>query len=279
MIASRLAGRLTVIVCCSLVATALFAAAQYGDKEYVPVERQDGKDVVWLPTAKGLVDRMLDMANVTSQDYVIDLGSGDGRLVIAAAKRGARSHGIEYNPDMVALSKRNAAREGVADRATFVKADIYESDFSQATVITMFLLPEINLKLRPQILNLKPGTRIVSNSFDMSDWVADETIRIEDKQLCTEYCTAYLWIVPAKVEGAWRLPQGELALQQRFQMISGTLDSGGKTVAITNGRLKGAQISFSVGPVWYTGRVTGDEMRGTFGTGGNETAWTARRAR
>jgi SAM-dependent methyltransferase len=222
---------------------------------------------------------MLDMANVTSQDYVIDLGSGDGRLVIAAAKRGARAHGIEYNPDMVALSKRNAAREGVADRATFVKADIYESDFSQATVITMFLLPEINLKLRPQILNLKPGTRIVSNSFDMSDWVADETIRIEDKQLCTEYCTAYLWIVPAKVGGTWRLPQGELVLEQRFQMISGTLDSEGKKVAITNGRLKGEQISFSVGPAWYTGRMTGDEMRGTFGTGGSGAAWSARRAR
>jgi SAM-dependent methyltransferase len=243
------------------------------------VERQDGKDVVWLPTAKSLVDRMLDMANVTSQDYVIDLGSGDGRLVIAAAKRGARAHGIEYNADMVALSKRNAAREGVADRATFVKADIYESDFSQATVLTLFLLPEINLKLRPQILNLKPGTRIVSNSFDMSDWVADETARIEDRQQCTEYCSAYLWIVPAKVEGTWRLPQGELVLQQRFQMVSGTLDSGGKTVAITNGRLKGEQISFSAGPVWYTGRVTGDEMRGTFGTGGNETAWGARRVR
>ena len=279
MIASRLAGRLTVVLCCSLVATALFGAAQYGDKEYVPVERQDGKDVVWLPTATGLVDRMLDMANVTSQDYVIDLGSGDGRLVIAAAKRGARAHGIEYNPDMVALSKRNAAREGVSDRATFVKADIYESDFSQATVITMFLLPEINLKLRPQILNLKPGTRIVSNSFDMSDWVADETIRVEDKQLCTEYCTAYLWIVPAKVEGTWRLPQGEFVLEQRFQMISGTIDSEGKKVAITNGRLKGEQISFSVGPAWYTGRVTGGEMRGTFGTGGSGASWSARRAR
>jgi SAM-dependent methyltransferase len=214
---------------------------------------------------------------VTPQDYVIDLGSGDGRLVITAAKRGARALGIEYNPDMVALSKRNAAQEGVSDRAQFVKADLYESDFSQATVITMFLLPEINLKLRPRILNLKPGTRIVSNSFDMSDWYADETAKIDDPKLCREYCNAYLWIVPAKVEGTWKLSQGELALQQTFQMVTGTLNSGGKMVAITNGRLKGEQISFSVGPTWYTGRVSGNAMSGTFGPAGGAATWTATR--
>jgi precorrin-6B methylase 2 len=277
MIQSRFVRRLMLALCFSMAVTVVFAQAQQGEKEYVPVERQNGKDVVWLPTAQALVDRMLDMAKMTSQDYVIDLGSGDGRLVITAAKRGARALGIEYNPDMVALSKRDAAKEGVSDRAQFIKADLYESDFSQATVITMFLLPEINLKLRPRILNLKPGTRIVSNSFDMSDWYADETAKIEDQQACKEYCTAYLWIVPAKVEGTWKLPQGELVLQQTFQMISGTLNSGGKMVPITNGRLKGEQIGFSVGPTWYTGRVSGDAMSGTFGPGGGAATWRATR--
>ena len=277
MTASQLVRRLMLALCFSMVVAVVFAQAQQGEKEYVPVERQDGKDVVWLPTAQALVDNMLDMAKVTSQDYVIDLGSGDGRLVITAAKRGARALGIEYNPDMVALSKRNATKEGVSDRAQFIKADLYESDFSQATVITMFLLPEINMKLRPRILNLKPGIRIVSNSFDMADWYADETAKIEDQQLCKEYCTAYLWIVPAKVEGAWKLPQGELVLQQSFQMISGTLNSGGKMVPIANGRLRGEQITFSVGPAWYTGRVSGDAMSGTFGPAGGTATWTATR--
>ena len=134
-------------------------------QDYEPRVGQAGKDVVWVPTPQALVDKMLDLAKVTPSDYLIDLGSGDGRTVITAAKRGVRAHGIEYNPDMVELSKRNAAQEGVSDKATFAKADLFESDFSQATVITMFLLPEINLKLRPKILDLKPGTRIVSNSF------------------------------------------------------------------------------------------------------------------
>src|SRR5690349_15704415 len=144
-------------------------------KEFEPRVGQEGKDVIWVPTPQALVDKMLDMAKVTPRDYVIDLGSGDGRTVITAAKRGARALGIEYNPEMVELSKRNAAKEGVSDKASFMKADLFESDFSQATVITMFLLPEINLQLRPKILELKPGTRVVSNTFTMGDWTADET--------------------------------------------------------------------------------------------------------
>ena len=155
---------------------------------------------------------MLDSAKVTANDYLIDLGSGDGRTVITAAKRGTRAHGIEYNPDMVELSKRSAAKEGVSDKATFAKADLFESDFSQATVITMFLLPQINLKLRPKILDLKPGTRIVSNSFTMGEWEADETASTNDD--CSGWCTALLWIVPAKVEGSWKLADGELVLKQ-----------------------------------------------------------------
>src|SRR3984893_1900439 len=181
----------------ALVAVSAFAQTQ-PTKPFEPQSGQPGKDVVWVPTPQALVDKMLDLANVTPQDYVIDLGSGDGRTVITAAKRGATAHGIEYNPDMVALSQRNAAAEGVSDKATFVKADLFESDFSKATVVTMFLLPTINLKLRPKILDLKPGTRIVSNAFDMEEWQADQTTDAEKG--CTSWCTAYLWIVPAKVE-------------------------------------------------------------------------------
>src|ERR1700757_4370926 len=203
---------------------AALVQAQPAKQEYQPQVGQAGKDVVWVPTPQALVDRMLDMGKVTAKDYVIDLGSGDGRTVITAAKRGAKALGIEYNPDMVELSKRNAAKEGVSDKAQFAKADLFESDFSQATVITMFLLPDINLRLRPKILDLKPGTRIVSNSFTMGDWQADETTSA--KEDCASYCTAYLWIVPAKVEGTWKLPQGELALKQSYQTISGTLKSG-----------------------------------------------------
>jgi hypothetical protein len=234
------------------------AAAQQGTP-YEPEVGQEGKDVVWVPTPDALVEKMLDMAKVTAKDYVIDLGSGDGRTVIAAAKRGAKALGIEYNPEMVELSKRNAAKAGVTDRASFVKADLFESDFSQAQVITMFLLPSINLKLRPKILDLKPGTRIVSNSFDMEDWQPDQT---ESAEGCDNWCTAHLWIVPAKVQGTWKMPKGELAIKQTFQMITGTLKSG-NTASQINGKLNGDQISFTAGGVQYTGRVDGNVMEGS----------------
>ena len=221
---------------------------------------QEGKDVIWVPTPQALVDKMLDMAKVTAKDYVIDLGSGDGRTVITAAKRGAKALGIEYNPDMVELSKRNAAKEGVSDKASFIKADLFESDFSQAQVITMFLLPDINIRLRPKILDLKPGTRIVSNSFTMGDWSADETATV--KEGCVSYCTAHLWIVPAKVEGTWQTAQGELTLKQTYQMMSGTLKSGNSSAAIANGKLNGDQITFSAGGVEYSGRVSGNAIEG-----------------
>ena len=177
-----------------------------------------------MPTSQALVDKMLDMAKVTPQDFVMDLGSGDGRTVITAAKRGARAMGIEYNPEMVELSKRNAAAAGLSeDKAKFMKADLFETDFIQATVITMFLLPSINLKLRPKILDMKPGTRVVSNTFTMEDWEPDETANIQGD--CTSWCTALFWIVPAKVEGTWQMPAGNLALTQQFQKMSGTLGS------------------------------------------------------
>jgi precorrin-6B methylase 2 len=227
---------------------------------FEPTSGQAGKDVVWVPTPQVLVEKMLDMAKVTPADFVMDLGSGDGRTVITAAKRGVRALGVEYNPDMVELSKRNAAKEGVAARASFVKADLFETDFSRATVITMFLLPDINLKLRPKLLGLKPGTRIVSNSFTMEDWKTDETATLEEKDGCSaSWCTAHLWIVPARAEGSYKLAQGDLVLKQQFQMLSGTLTTGGKTYAL-DGRVRGEDVSFTAGGKTYQGRMNGKSL-------------------
>ena len=266
-----LTSRSWLAVCVLVIAASVFvgAQAQAPATQFEPKVGQEGKDVVWVPTPQALVDKMLEMANVTPQDFVMDLGSGDGRTVITAAKRGARAMGIEYNPDMVELSKRNATKEGVTDKATFVKADLYETDLSKATVITMFLLPDINLKLRPKILNLKPGTRIVSNTFTMEDWMADETARVDN---CTSWCTALFWIVPAKVAGTWRLPQGDLTLKQQYQMVSGTLKSGNSSAQITDGKLRGDQLTFTAGGVQYTGRVNGTTITGTTASGAS---WNA----
>jgi len=251
---------------------ALSACAQPA-REFEPRVGQPGKDVVWVPTPDELVEKMLNLGNVTASDYLIDLGSGDGRTVIMAAKRGARAHGIEYNPEMVELSKRNAAAAGVSERATFAKEDLFESDFSKASVITMFLLPQINLKLRPKILDLKPGTRIVSNSFTMGEWREDGSDSMDTE--CINWCTALLWIVPAKVGGTWKLAQGELTLLQSYQFISGTLQDGNQVTPIANGKIKGDQILFNAGGVVYAGQVSGDSMQGTLSSGGN---WTATRA-
>jgi SAM-dependent methyltransferase len=231
--------------------------------QYVPQVGQEGKDVVWVPTPQALVDRMLDRANVTALDYVIDLGSGDGRTVITAAKRRSSALGIEYNPDMVELSRRNAAKEGVADRAQFVRGDIFKTDFSKATVLTLFLLPELNMRLRPKILNMKPGTRVVSNTFDMGDWKADDTITAAETADCRSYCHAFFWIVPAKVAGTWALPQGTLTLRQKYQFVIGTLRTGKRTVTIRDGRLQGNQLTFVAGDMRYTGTVRGKSIDGT----------------
>lgn len=271
---SRFVRRSLSALCLAWAVACGFSPAQAAQGEYQPEVGQEGKDVVWVPTPQVLVDKMLDMAKVTPKDYVIDLGSGDGRTVITAAKRGAKALGIEYNPEMVELSKRNAAKEGVTDKATFMKADLFESDFSHATVITMFLLPSINMKLRPKILDLKPGTRIVANSFDMEDWKPDETAKVDG---CSNWCTAYLWIVPAKVGGTWNLSQGELTLKQTFQMVSGTLKSGNNTAQITNGKLNGDQITFTAGGAQYTGHVSGNSIEGTV-KGGSNGKWRATRA-
>jgi len=239
---------------------------------FKPVVGQAGKDVVWVPTPQPLVDKMFEMANLTRNDIHFDLGSGDGRTVITAAKRGANSTGVEYNPDMVALSKRLAQQEGVGSTAKFVEGDIFKTDFKHATVVTLFLLSDLNLKLRPTLLDMKPGTRVVSNTFTMGDWKPDQTQAITEKDGCNAYCTAHLWIVPAKVGGKWRLPDGELQLTQSFQQISGTLGA-----SPVQGSLRGDQITFVAGNAQYTGRVNGNTVTGRVTNGSSTRPFTATR--
>jgi hypothetical protein len=258
------------------------AAAQAAKKEeFTPQVGQAGKDVIWVPTPEDLVERMLRMAQATSKDFVIDLGSGDGRIAIAAAKKaGARAMGIEYNPDMVELSNRKAREEGVAGQVKFVKADIFESDFSQATVITMYLLPGLNLKLRPKLLDMKPGTRLVSHQFNMDDWEPDERDNLEGR-------AAYLWIVPAKVQGTWKLNAGgethDMTLTQRYQKVEGYVKLGRIEAGLRDVGLRGDEIKFA----WvdnagvrhqFSGRVSGASMEGAVRSeGGREGRWTASR--
>jgi SAM-dependent methyltransferase len=269
-------------------ALALPIAATGQDKEYTPSVGQEGKDVIWVPTPQALVERMLDMAKLTAKDIHYDLGSGDGRTVIAAAKRGAQAFGVEYNPDMVTLSERAAAKEGVAGKAKFTQGDIFQIDFSNATVVTLYLLPSLNLKLRPTILRMKPGTRVVSHAFSMDDWQPDQTDNVEGR-------TAYLWIVPAQVEGTWRWSvQGsgpreyELGLRQQYQKLEGLVRLDGKMGQLRDVKLNGDQINFTVHEVAgttgtirrdFTGRVNGNTMQGTVkGPGGVDSKWTATRS-
>ncbi|MFO1362104.1 MAG: class I SAM-dependent methyltransferase [Burkholderiales bacterium] len=263
----------------ALVAVAATAAAQAQKKEdFAPQVGQAGKDVIWVPTPEELVERMLRMAQTTPNDFVIDLGSGDGRIAIAAAKKfGARSMGIEYNPDMVDLSNRNAAKEGVAGKARFAKADIFESDFSQATVITMYLLPGLNLKLRPKLLDMKPGTRIVSHQFNMDDWQPDEITTIDGRR-------AYFWLVPAKAAGTWRLVSGgdvlDVTLEQKYQMLEGSVKLGTVNAGLRDAKLHGDRIAFSFvdqGGVRrdFSGRINGNALEGTMKLEtGPESRWT-----
>jgi hypothetical protein len=262
---------------CCFTAAAMAQGQPAAKPAFEPEVGQAGKDVVWVPTAQGLVDRMLDMAKLTPKDIHYDLGSGDGRTVITAAKRGATAYGVEYNPDMVELSRRNAAAAGVTGKATFIHGDIFETDFTKATVITLFLLPDLNVKLRPTILNMKPGTRVISNSFTMSDWKSDETQGAKGE--CSSYCTAYMWIVPAKVDGVWKSGSDEIKFAQEFQMVQGSVSSGGKMSNVQLGRLRGEDISFSAGEARYTGKVNGNRIDGTVTAGGKTTPWTATRAK
>jgi SAM-dependent methyltransferase len=262
----RYALALPALLCAPLV----FAQPQPAPKPYEPTPFQAGKDVIWLATPQEVVNKMLDLGQVTAKDFVIDLGSGDGRTVITAARRGARGMGIEYNPDLVEYSNRTAKAAGVSDKVKFIKADLFETDFNEATLVTMYLLSSLNLKLRPKILDLKPGTRVVSHAFDMADWKPDRTETIEGK-------TAYLWLVPAKVAGVWQLTQGELTLTQSYQFVEGALKTADGTQAIRNGQLRGDQLSFSAGGADYTGRVSGNRVEGTV-KGSASGPWSASRA-
>ena len=225
---------------------------------------------------QALVDKMLDMAKLTPSDIHYDLGSGDGRTVITAAKRGSTAFGVEFNPKMVELSRENAEKEGVTGKATFVQGDIFQTDFSKANVITLFLLPELNERLRPTILDMKPGTRVVSNSFSMGNWQPDE--RAEVTEDCRGYCRAMLWIVPAKVDGTWTIDRGTsssaLSLKQEFQTFTGTISNGNVITPVTDGKLKADEITFTAAGVEYTGKVDGDLIAGTTKSG--ET-WQAKR--
>src|SRR5688572_13673721 len=254
-----------------------------GAQKFEPQVGQAGKDVIWVPTPDDVVDRMLTMAQVTPQDFVMDLGAGDGKIAIAAAKKfGARALGIEYNPDMVKHGNANAAAAGVAGngpgKALIRHADIFQTDFSQATVITLYLLPALNMKLRPQLLAMRPGTRVVSHSFSMEDWEADEISTLDGRR-------AYFWLVPANVVGTWIVELGgqktEMALEQKFQHVTGSLHLGPIHAGLREARLRGSAIFFSyVDPAGlrrdFAGRVTSNRMEGTFrDEKGVEGKWSA----
>jgi hypothetical protein len=262
------------VVALSIVSLlAVFAGtAQDGKKPYEPVPGQPGKDSVWVPTPYATLEKMFDLAKLTPQDFVIDLGSGDGRAIIAAGKRGAPGVGVEWNDDLIALSNKTAEKEGVANLAKFVKHDMFAYDISKATVMALFMLPDQLSKLAPKFLALRPGSRIVMNGFTVPGWSPDVTEKATGE--CGSWCTAHLYIVPAPVAGTWQTAQGTLSLKQSFQMLTGTLSKGGKTTPVANGRMNGSQISFSVGDEQYAGTVNSNTMSGTVtgGAGGN---WSA----
>ena len=268
-----------------LTAAALAPFASWAqDQPYEPQLGQGGKDVIWAPTPDAMVDRMLLLAGLKPSDYVIDLGAGDGKIVIAAARAGARGLGIEYNADLVALAQRRAQAAGVADRARFEKADIFEYDFSRASVVTLYLLPRLNLRLRHRLLALTPGTRIVSHSFDMGDWRADEMTNAGG-------ATAFLWLVPANLGGEWALrfplaecaeARGLLEVEQRFQQISGVSVFRDFTAGLRQPLLAGDRVRFALtdaeGQVReFDGRIAGRELIGTVTQGNDRVPFSATR--
>jgi SAM-dependent methyltransferase len=247
-------------------------------------------DVPYVPTPQPVVDEMLRVANVGPQDFIIDLGSGDGRIPITAAgKFGARGFGVDLDPDRIAESRYNLEQSGLGERVAFHQRDLFETDLAQATVISMYLLPAVNLRLRPKLLELKPGTRIVSHDFDLGEWKPDRKVLLRKN--------IFLWIVPAKVAGKWRipveLPSGkrdyELELRQQFQEFDGVVRFGPRPVGLWKPKLEGEHIRFvivdSLGPtetsLYFEGRVAGDIMEGTLtrGVGREATrqAWRATR--
>ncbi len=244
------------------------------EPRYMPTIGQAGKDVVWVPTSSALIERMFEMARLTTDDYLVDLGSGDGITVIMAAKRGTRALGVEYNADLVDLARRTAEAEGLSDLARFIQADIFKTDFSKATVVTLFLLPELNLRLRPTLLAMAPGTRVVSNTFDMGDWLPDEVAEVGED--CVRYCVAYHWVVPADLSGRWQTDDGPLVLRQTYQLLEGTLGSGRHARTVSEGRILGTRVRFEIGGDVHEAELVEGELRGEV----NRTRpWSARRLR
>jgi len=221
-------------------------STKLGDEKYEPRVGQSGKDVIWVPTNDAVADAMLKVAKVKPTDIVYDLGAGDGKIAIAAAKNfGATSFGIEYNTEMAELARRNAERAGVSDKVKIINGDIFVEDFSKATVVTMYLLPDLNLKIRPTILKMAPGTRIVTNSFNMGDWEPDDTVG-------TGYAQGYFWVVPGNAAGKWTLKgmegsqqPGTLELTQRYQKVGGVLNLYGKSQPILAATLSGNRLKFT----------------------------------
>jgi precorrin-6B methylase 2 len=254
----------------------LFCQINQGTSSYEPQSGQSGKDVVWVPTPHQLVDVMISMAKLTSEDFLVDLGSGDGRIVIAAAKKGINSAGVEFNSDLVEYSKRYAAREGVAKNTDFIEADFFEYDLSKATVITMFLLTDLNRRLKPRLLELKPGTRIITNTFSIGDWEYDEKEELKDADV--SWRTAYMWIVPAKVEGLWKFNGGEMELTQTYQMVAGNLKIGSESHQITDGKLRGDVLNFTCNGVKYQCTVNNSKMKVAAEKDRNVSTWEATKA-
>jgi hypothetical protein len=265
---------LSTFIFVSLAVCWLQACSVLQPETYVPQRGQMGKDVMWLPTSDDLVLKMLDAAQVGPKDELVDLGAGDGKIPIAAARHfGARAWGIEYNKDLAALAQRNAQRAGVAERVRIVHGDIFKEDFSKATVVTMYLLEELNAQLRPTILAMKPGTRVLSNTFSMGDWEPDQVIRVSNG-------TGYFWTVPANVAGLWTLSgldengKATLKLDQTFQRIGGTLTLQGKTQNLLSARMEGSALHFSfinadgllkAVKVFVNGQVLSGEVTGPYG--------------
>lgn len=259
----------------------LCAAVSFAGDAPQPQVGQPGKDVVWVPTPDRIITRMLQMADTTSKDLVVDLGSGDGRIPIAAARQfGARGLGVEFDNDLVQISIRTAARLGVSGRVRFVRQDLFQTDLSEASVVALYVSPDIMLKLRPRLLSLRAGTRVVSHQFTLGDWEPDE-------QAVAEGRSAYLWIVPARVEGTWRISIGggshDLRLEQTHQMLRGAAQLHDKPSPLFAARLRGASIRFAFvdrngDPRSFTGAVVRDFMQGSSSAHGQpDLPWSARR--
>ncbi|MBY0496140.1 MAG: class I SAM-dependent methyltransferase [Cyanobacteria bacterium] len=259
-----------------LISLASAAGAQQA-KPFEPVSGQAGKDVVWVPSPPDMVNKLMELGQVTSKDFVMDLGSGDGRNVIAAAKLGAQALGVEYNPDMVELSRRLAREAGVADKAQFVQADMYEYDISKATVMALFLLPVNMNRLAPKFFNLAPGSRIVANTFGIEGWEPDVRVTLPPTSECESWCEALLWLVPAKIAGTWTMANGAMTLTQEYQAVQGTVTIAGQPQTVVMGRLKGEEITFTAGGLTYQGIAKGNTITGTVTTPNGALPWTATR--